>query len=114
MKTYLLRRGVPIEIVYKTPDAAAELPRVAFLHENYLKAQHELRAYVALAVAAPVTAPMFYFLWPSILMLCCSVGFALIVLCTSIGQIARKRRTMKDYFLGLDRLVALVQSREPR
>ena len=114
MKAYLLRRGVLLKSVFETPDAAAELPRVAFLQENYLKAQSELRAYVLLAVAAPVTAPMIYFLSPSVFMLCCSFGFALIVFCTSVSQIARKRRTMKDYFRGLDRLIALVQRRESR
>ena len=109
---YLKRRGVPADAVYKHPEAAAELSRISFLRENSLRAQHELSSYIWLVVAAPVTVPLFYLMHPSTLMLCCSGGFALVVVGTCVTQILRRKRTMKDYIKGMERLVVILQRDE--
>jgi hypothetical protein len=112
LTTYLRHRGISPDVIYKSPEAAAELSRVSFLQENWLKARHELRSYLVYVILVPVTAPTFYLLYPSTLMLVCSIGFAVIVIATCITQIARRRRAMKDYFAGIERLIQSVRDRE--
>lgn len=109
LSRYLRAHGVSEDAVYKDPEAAAELSRISFLRENALKAQRELRSYVWVVVAVPISAPVFYFIRPSILMFGCSVGFAAIVIATCAAQILRRRRTTRDYIRGLERLVAIVR-----
>lgn len=114
LSAYLRRCGVSERALYTNPEAAAELARISFLQENWLKARNELRSYLWIVVAVPVTAPMCYFFYPSLLMLCCSVGFAAFVIATCVTQILRRRRTMRDYVSGLERLVQIVKRHESR
>jgi hypothetical protein len=108
-RVYLRRHGLSEAAVYKDPEAVAELSRISFLQENSLSARRELRSYIWIVVAAPISAPVFYFISPSFPMLCCSVGFATIVIASCAAQILRLRRTTKDYIRGLERLVAIVR-----
>jgi hypothetical protein len=112
LSSYLRRRGVSEGAIYRNPEAAAELSRISFLQENWLKARDEQRSYIWLIIAAPITAPMFYVCWPSRLMLCCSVGFAVIIIATGVTQVLRRRQTMRDYLRGMERLVQMVRKHE--
>ena len=114
LTSYLRRSGVSDDAIYRNPEAAAELARISFLQENWLKARAEQRSYLWMIVAAPITAPMIYWVHPSPLMLCCSVGFAAIVIATGVTQILRRRRTMRDYLRGMERLVQIVRKHESR
>ena len=112
LTSFLRRSGVCDAAIYRNPEAAAELARISFLQENWLKARAEQRSYLWMIIAAPITAPMVYLLRPSPLMLCCSVGFAAIVIATGATQILRRRRTMRDYLRGMERLVQIVRKHE--
>jgi hypothetical protein len=114
LSSYLRRSGVSDGAIYRFPEAAAELSRISFLHENWLKARDEQRSYMWMIIAAPITAPMFYLFRPSLLMLCCSVGFATVVIVTSVTQILRRKQTMQDYVRGMERLVQIVRKHERR
>ena len=114
LSSYLLRSGVSEGAIYRNPEAAAELSRISFLQENWMKARDEQRSYIWMIIAAPITAPMFYLFHPSPLMLCCSVGFALIVIATGVTQVLRRRQTMRDYLSGMERLVQIVRRNEAR
>jgi hypothetical protein len=114
LSTYLRSSGVSDDAIYRNPEAASELSRISFLQENWLKARDEQRSYIWMIVAAPITAPMFYLFYPSLLMLCCSVGFAVIVTVTGVTQILRRRQTMRDYLAGMERLVQIVRKQEAR
>ena len=114
LSAYLRRSGVSDDAIYKNPEAAAELSRISFLQENWLKARDQLRSYIWIVIAAPITAPMFYLFYPSALMLCCSVLFAVIVIVTCVTQIFRRRQTMRDFLRGMDRLVQIVRKHEAR
>ena len=94
LTAYLQRRGISPDALYKSPEAAAELSRASFLYENWLKARHELRSYILFVILVPITAPTFYYIYPSVVMLFCSIGFAAIVITTCFTQILRRRRTM--------------------
>ncbi len=109
LAAHLRQSGLSDDAIFRNPDAAAELSRISFLQENWLKARDELRSYVWIVAAAPITVPMFYFFHPSALMLCCSVGFALIVVVTCVTRILHRRRAMRDYMLGMERLVQIVR-----
>ena len=109
LSAYLRRHGLSYEAIRRDPEAAAELSRISFLQENWLKSRDELRNYLWIVIAAPITAPMFYLFYPSPLMLCCSVGFAVIVVVTCVTQILRRRRTMRDYLTGMERLVQIAR-----
>ena len=112
LSSYLRHSRVSDEAVYRSPDAAAELARISFLHENWLKARSEQRSYIWILIAAPITAPMFYFFYPSVLMLCCSVAFAVIVIATGTAQILRRRQTMRNYMSGMERLVQIARKHQ--
>ena len=112
LSSYLRQSGVSDGALYRSPEAAAELSRISFLQENWLKAREEKRSYMWMVVAAPIAAPMFYLFYPSLLMLCCSVGFAAVVIATAVVQLLRCRRTMRDYFNGMERLVQIIRKHE--
>ena len=114
LSSYLRSSGVSEGAIYRNPEAAAELSRISFLQENWLKARDEQRSYIWMIIAAPITAPMFYLFHPSLLMLCCSVGFAAIVIVTGATQVLRRRQTMRDYLRGMERLVQIVRKHESR
>jgi hypothetical protein len=114
LSSYLRRSGVTDGAIYRNPEAAAELSRISFLQENWLKARDEQRSFIWMIIAAPITAPMFYLFHPSLLMLCCSVGFAAIVIATGVRQVLRRRQTMRDYLSGMERLVQIVRKHEAR
>ena len=114
LSAYLRRSGVSDDAIYRNPEAAAELSRISFLQENWMKARDELRSYIWIVIATPITVPMFYLFHPSVLMLCCSVGFAVIVAVTCGTQIYRRRQAMRDFRRGMDRLVQIVRKHEGR
>ena len=105
----LRRSGVSDDALFRHPDAVAELPRISFLQENWLKARAELRSYLWIVTAAPITVPVLYFCRPSAAMLCCSVGFALIIVATCVSRILHQRRAIKDYMLGVERVIQTVR-----
>jgi hypothetical protein len=109
LTSYLRGRGISIETLSRHPDAVAELARVTFLEQNYFSARTELRNYIVLVAVAPLSAPMLYFLKPSPVMLGCSIGFATIVVGTCVTQILRRKRTMRDYLRGVERLVLMAK-----
>jgi hypothetical protein len=111
--SYLRSCGVSVSAIYRNPEAAAELSRLSFLQENWLKAREEQRRYLWMIMAAPLTAPMFYLFHPSVLMLGCSIGFAIIVIVTGVAQVLRRRQTLRDYRIGMERLVQMVRKQEP-
>ena len=114
LSSYLRRSGVSDGAIYRHPEAAAELSRISFLQENWLKARDEQRSFIWMIIAAPITAPMFYLFYPSLLMLGCSAGFAAIVIATGVNQVLRRRQTMRDYLSGMERLVQIVRKHEAR
>jgi hypothetical protein len=114
LSSYLRRSGVSDDAIYRNPEAAAELSRISFLQENWVRARDEQRSYIWMIIAAPITAPMFYLFRPSRFMLYCSVGFALIVIATGVTQFLRRRQTMRDYIAGMERLVQVVRRHEAR
>ena len=114
VSSYLRHNGLTEAAIYRSPEAAAELSRISFLQENWLKARDEQRSYIWMMIAAPVSAPMFYVFNPSALMLCCSAGFATIIIATGVAQLLRLRRTMRDYVSGMERLVQIVRKEQAR
>jgi hypothetical protein len=114
LSSYLRCSGVSDDAIYRNPEAAAELSRISFLQENWMRAREQQRSYLWMFVAAPITVPMFYLIRPSRFMLCCSVGFAVIVIATGVTQFLRRRQTTRDYIAGMERLVRIVRKHEAR